>query len=91
MSHRLQVLFDDAEYRDLQRDARRARMTVSAWVRQCLRTLRSQAPAGDPEKKLRVVREAARHAYLAIPAPDIDQMLGEIERGYLDTPRGGKR
>jgi hypothetical protein len=61
---------------------------VSAWVRQCLRTLRRQAPSGDPEKKLRVIREAARFSY---PAPEIDQMLEEIERGYLDTPRGSKR
>jgi hypothetical protein len=28
------------------------------------------------------VREAARHAY---PTGDIEQMLGEIERGYLPT------
>jgi hypothetical protein len=80
MSKRLQVIFDDVEYRELQRSARRARMTVSAWVRQSLRDLRRREPSVDVEKKLHVVREAVRHAY---PAPSIDQMLEETERGYL--------
>lgn len=85
MSKRLQVIFDDAEYRELQRAARRAHMTVSAWVRQSLRDLRRREPLGDPAKKLAVVREAARHRY-PIPAPGIEQMLEEIERGYLGKP-----
>jgi hypothetical protein len=84
MSKRLQVIFDDAEYRELQRSARRARMTVSAWVRHAIRDLRRHEPVADVEKKLQVVREAARHAYPA-PAPEIGQMLEEIERGYLGT------
>lgn len=84
MSKRLQVLFDDDEYRDMQRVARQHRLTVSAWVRQALRELIRREPTGDSDRKLRVLREAARHAY---PAPPIDQMLGEIESGYReDTP-----
>ena len=82
MSKRLQVILDDAEYRELQRSAKRARMTISAWVRQSLRELRRREPIVDVEKKLQVVREATRHAYPA-PAPEIGQMLEEIERGYL--------
>jgi hypothetical protein len=82
MSKRLQVILDDVEYRELQRSAKRARMTVSAWVRQSLRELRRREPIVDVEKKLQVVREATRHAYPA-PAPAIGQMLEEIERGYL--------
>jgi hypothetical protein len=81
MSKRLQVLIDDDEYRDMQRIARQHRLTVSAWVRQALRELIRREPTGDPERKLRAVREAARHAY---PAPPIDQMLREIESGYRD-------
>ena len=81
MSKRLQVLLDDAEFNELKRIARRHRMTVSEWVRQALRELRRREPATDPERKLRVVREAVRHAY---PAPEIGQMLHEIERGYLE-------
>ena len=80
MSKRLQVILDDLEYRDLQRSARRARMTVSAWVRKSIRDVRGREPIADVEKKLKVVREATLHAY---PAPEIDQMLAEIERGYL--------
>lgn len=79
MSKRLQVILDDAEYRDLARAARRARVTLSAWVREALRGARRSEPVGDTATKLRVVREAARHRF---PAPDIDTMLAEIERGY---------
>jgi hypothetical protein len=85
MSKRLQVILDDIEYRELQRSARRAHMTMSAWVRASLRDLRGREPIVEVEKKLKVVREATVHAY---PAPEIDQMLEEIERGYLggNTP-----
>ena len=80
MSKRLQVIFDDDEFRELQRSAKRSRMTVSAWVRQSLRDLQRREPVDDVEKKLRAVRESTRHAYAA---PDIEQMLEETERGYL--------
>jgi hypothetical protein len=36
-------------------------------------------PSADAARKLSAVREAVRHSY---PAPDVDQMLAEIERGY---------
>jgi hypothetical protein len=80
MSIRLQVLLDETEYRDLQRAARQRRVTVSAWVRQMIRELINAEPLGDPERKLRVVREAARHRY---PAPPVETLLAEIEQGYL--------
>lgn len=80
MSKRLQVVLEDAEYRDLERWARRQRTTVSAAVRRALRELQRSEPTREPQRKLQVVREAARHAY---PAPDISQMLAEIERGYI--------
>ena len=80
MSKRLQVIFDDAEYREITRVARRARITVSAWVRQSLRDAWRREPIVDVEKKLKVVREATHYSY---PAPEIEQMLEEIERGYL--------
>ena len=79
--HRLQVLLDPDEYHDMQRIARQQRLTVSEWVRQSLRELIREEPLGDQDRKLRVIREAARHAY---PAPPIDQMLREIESGYDD-------
>ena len=84
MSKRLQVVLDDAEYRDVQKLARKKGMTVSQWVRQALLTMRRREPLREPGRKLTVVREAAAHAY---PTADIDRMLAEIESGYL----GGKR
>lgn len=80
MSKRLQVLLDDSEYRELERSARRQRTTVSAFVRRALRELQRAEPTREPQRKLQVVREAARHTY---PAPEIQQMLSEIERGYV--------
>jgi hypothetical protein len=85
VSKRLQVILEDAEMRDLQRVARTQRMTVAEWVRQALRAARRQEPGSDVRKKLEIVRGAARHAY---PTADIDDMLAEIERGYMtDRPR----
>jgi transposase-like protein len=80
MSQRLQVLLDEQEFAEIRRVARRHRMTVAEWVRQALRRARRDEPAGDPGRKLAVVREAAQHAY---PTAGIEQMLAEIERGYL--------
>lgn len=80
MSKRLQVLFDEAELRELQASARREGLPVSEWVRRALREARRRRPERDLEAKLRAVREGAKYAF---PAGDIEDMLGEIERGYL--------
>jgi hypothetical protein len=77
---RLQVVLDKAEIREIQEVARRHRMTTAEWVRQALRAARRSEPRGEARKKLDVIRSAARHAF---PVSDIEQMLGEIERGYL--------
>ena len=83
MSKRLQVLMDDGELREIKQIARRSRMTVAEWVRQALRTARRQEPLAPADRKLQVVREAARHSY---PTGDIGQILDEIERGYCEGP-----
>lgn len=80
MSKRLQVVLEDAEYRELERQARKRGETVSQLVRDALRAARRQEPSRDAAKKLSAVREAARHEY---ETGDIDRMLGEIEAGYL--------
>jgi len=79
MSKRLQVLLDEAEYREIRKLAGQRHETVAAWVRDALRAARSRQPLRPTEDKLRVVRAAAGHAY---PTADVDQMLAEIERGY---------
>jgi hypothetical protein len=85
MSKRLQVLLQEKELAEIQQSARRQRMTTAEWVRRALRAARRAEPRASTRKKLDTVRAAARHAF---PAPDIDQMLSEIERGYLgDLPR----
>jgi hypothetical protein len=82
MSKRLQVLFDEAELRDLRETARREEVPLSEWVRRALREARRSEPGGGIDKKLRAVRAAARHEF---PTADIDEMLTEIERGYATT------
>ena len=79
MSRRLQVLFDDEEYLEIQVAARRGRMTVAEWVRQALRRARHDHPV-SVEAKLAAVAEAMRHEF---PTADIEVMLREIEAGQL--------
>jgi hypothetical protein len=86
MAKRLQVILKDPEYREIQRAARARHLSIAAWVRQALAYARRQQPADDVARKLAVVRAAARYEF---PAPDIEQMLTEIEQGYLsgDWPK----
>jgi hypothetical protein len=79
MSKRLQVILDDAELREIQRIARRQRLTVAEWVRQALRVARRREPGGDATRKLEAVRAAVRHSF---PTAGVDEMLADIERGY---------
>lgn len=81
MSKRLQVLLDEPEYRILRQTAKRNRMTVSEWVRQAQRGAIRQEPTIAPERKLAAVRASARYDF---PSGSIEQMLSEIERGYVD-------
>ena len=79
MNKRLQVVLDEAELRDIQRVARRQRLTVAEWVRQALRAARRREPKGDATRKLEAVRAAVRHSF---PTAGVEKMLADIERGY---------
>ena len=79
MTKRMQVLFDDEEYRGIQRVARECHMTVAEWVRQSLREARLMRQS-VAQAKLRAVDEATRHSF---PVADIETMLREIEAGRL--------
>jgi hypothetical protein len=79
MSKRLQVLFEEGEFRELQRIAKLHRMTLAEWVRQALRDARGREPRGDSRKKLEVIRAAALHEF---PTGEVEQILREIEKGY---------
>ncbi len=87
MSKRLQVVLDADEWLELQKIARRHRMTLSDWVRRTLREAREREPRGDLDTKLRAIRTAVRHEF---PVSDIEQMLEETERGYLDPPEAAR-
>ena len=80
MSKRLQVILDDTEYGEIRRIARRHRMNVSEWVRQALRRARRSEPAIEAGRKLESIRSAFEYDF---PTADIEQMLEEIEHGYL--------
>jgi len=83
MTKRLQVLMDDAELHSIQRLARREQVTTAEWVRQRLREAQAQRARPDIASKLAAIRTASTYRF---PAPPIEQMLEEIERGYLDDP-----
>ena len=79
MAKRLQVILQDAEYREIQRTARSRHMSIAAWVRRALDMARRREPGTDTGKKLEAIRAAARYDF---PLGDIDDMLAEIESGY---------
>lgn len=81
MTKCLQVLLDDSELRTIQRLARRDELTTAEWVRRRLREGASTARA-EAGAKLAAIHAAYRQSPPE-PEPDIDQMLGEIEQGYL--------
>ena len=82
MSKRLQIRLEEWELKEIQRIARGQQITVAEWVRQALRNARQREPLGDAGRKLEAVRAAALHSY---PTANIDQMLVEIERGYVSS------
>ena len=80
MSKRLQVLLPERDLAEIRQLARREQMSTAEWVRQALRAARRGKPRVASGKKLDAIRAASRHAF---PAPALDQMLAEIERGYI--------
>ena len=84
MTKRLQVLLDDEEFAEIKATARRHRQTTAAWVREALRAARGVPEPADIDRKLEVIRSAARHQG---PTADIGEMLAQIERGYVDAGR----
>lgn len=87
MTKRLQVLLDDAELHAIQRLARRDKLTTAEWVRRRLREGAAASTRPDTGTRLATIHAAYRLGS-GEPAPDIDQMLDEIERGYLSGEPG---
>ncbi len=68
---------NNEEYKEIQRVARRQRVTFSEWVRQVLRQAIGDNP-GTVDAKLRAIADASLHEF---PTADIEVMLQEIEAG----------
>ncbi len=81
MSKRLQVIIDETDLKTYETNAELEGVTLSEWVRQSLRDASQRKSLKDPERKLRAIKEAMT---FEAPAPPIEQMLQEIERGYLE-------
>ncbi|MBV9144478.1 MAG: antitoxin [Acidobacteria bacterium] len=82
MSKRLQVILDDPEYRDLQRAARARRMSIAQWVREALAFAHQRQSTLSIEQKLEALNRASKYEF---PIGDVEQLLTEIERGYLSS------
>jgi hypothetical protein len=59
-------------------------MTVSEWVRRAIKDARRTQSSADPARKLEAIRTATEHSF---PTADIDELLDQIEGGYLDEDR----
>lgn len=78
MSIRLQVVMSKEELARYKEVASREQLTLSEWVRRCLRRAVKSRQGPRPEQKIRALEEALQLHY---PTGDIDQMLREIEQG----------
>lgn len=88
MSRRLQVELGNREFEQIRMMARRQRMSVDDWILKVLREAhRSQpqrgAEAEEADRKLALLDRAMEYEF---PTADIDQMLAEVQRGYLPSP-----
>jgi hypothetical protein len=69
---------EDEELARVQSSAELEGMTVADWVRRALKRALQERPERARDRKIAAVRAATTHAF---PAPDVEQMLGEIDRG----------
>src|SRR4029079_2752393 len=88
MTKRLQVLMEDDELRQIKRMANSERLTTAEWVRQRLREAADGRTRPDGAKKLAAIPRAYQYEP-PVPSPDIEQMLDEIELGYLHDEHPG--
>ena len=78
MSTKLQIVMKEEEANHYKTAAAREQMTLSAWVRRCLRrALRAQS-GPTPEAKLEALDGALQRHH---PIADMDALLEEIEHG----------
>ena len=79
VSKRLQVLMPDDEFDALRSLAEAHGVRISEFVRTALRQAAAGRSSSDPDARIAAIRRASAFQF---PAPDIDEMLREIEAGY---------
>lgn len=75
MSHRLQVILDTKEYSLVKKEATSSGESISTWVRGLIRKALSRKKTFSGDDPIEFMRR------MSLPAPPIEQMLEEIERG----------
>ena len=78
MSMRLQVVMDEEEAERYKRAAARRQLSLSEWVRRCLRRAEKSESSPEPAQKLAALKRARQHNH---PTGTIGQILYEIESG----------
>ena len=78
MSTRLQVIMDEQELADYRRQAARAGIPLSRWVREALHRAACRSPAALPERRIAALDRALACGH---PSADIDDLLREIDDG----------
>ena len=76
-----QVLMEDTEYEDIKHIASRRKMTVEQWIEATV----SEARADYHRRVERIRRVIEEASHKNFPTADIEDMLKEIESGYLDN------
>ena len=78
MSTRLQVVMDEEEAEKYKRAAARRQLTLSEWVRECLRQSLEREPRATTSSKLAAIDRAQECHH---PTGSIEDMLRQIEEG----------
>jgi len=74
---------DEREYRELKRAARQDHTSMGEWVRRVLRAAMAGRSPRSARDKLAALRRVMQNSG-PTPEVEIDQMLREIEAGYLE-------
>jgi hypothetical protein len=75
----LEILLDESELQEIERLAKRERVSVAEWVRRTLRAALRSARKTDARQKLEIVRSAVQCSF---PTAEPEEMLAEIARSY---------
>jgi hypothetical protein len=78
MGRHLQIVLTEHEFESSRAAAEERNLTISEWACEVLREAARGTAAGDSNKRIEAIRRATHYSF---PAPDMDQMLAELESG----------